>query len=134
MKFLYMLIVMNIGLGVYILIDNSKLFDTKISEPLVKDNAEPSIAYKKEVVDSKKQRQGVVKWFHSEKGFGFIKLENSPDIFVHFRSVLGGNLSEGDKVIFQIEEGQKGLQAFNVRIVNEVSSEDNLSNVPVTVR
>lgn len=60
---------------------------------------------------------GTVKWFNAAKGFGFITRENGEDIFVHFRSIQGKghrSLGEGQKVIFSIAEGDKGLQAVDV--------------------
>ncbi|CZF80578.1 MULTISPECIES: transcription antiterminator/RNA stability regulator CspE [Grimontia] len=60
---------------------------------------------------------GTVKWFNEEKGFGFIQQENGPDVFVHFRAITGEGfktLAEGQKVAFEIEQGQKGPQAANV--------------------
>ena len=61
---------------------------------------------------------GVVKWFNAEKGFGFINQDNGgADVFVHFRSIVGDGyktLNEGQKVSFDTEQGQKGLQAANV--------------------
>lgn len=63
---------------------------------------------------------GTVKWFNSEKGFGFIQPEDgSKDVFVHFRQVNRTGygrveLNEGQKVTFEVEEGQKGPQATNV--------------------
>lgn len=62
---------------------------------------------------------GVVKWFNDDKGYGFIKQDNGgSDVFVHFRAIIGENfrkLVEGQKVSFDIEQGQKGPQAANVR-------------------
>lgn len=61
--------------------------------------------------------QGVVKWFNSTKGFGFIKRESKPDVFVHFKAISGEGyktLNEGDQVEFEIEDGPKGPQAANV--------------------
>lgn len=61
--------------------------------------------------------QGVVKWFNSEKGYGFIRQDNGPDIFVHYTAIQGSgyrSLEEGKKVEFEIVEGQKGKQASNV--------------------
>ncbi len=61
---------------------------------------------------------GTVKWFNAEKGFGFINQDNGgDDVFVHFRSIIGDgykSLNEGQKVSFDTEQGQKGLQAANV--------------------
>jgi len=61
--------------------------------------------------------QGTVKWFNDSKGFGFIEQENGPDVFVHFSSIQSEgfkSLAEGDKVSFDITDGQKGPQAANV--------------------
>jgi len=60
---------------------------------------------------------GTVKWFNAEKGFGFITQENGPDVFVHFSAIQGNgfkSLAEGDKVEFEIVQGQKGPQAADV--------------------
>jgi len=61
--------------------------------------------------------QGTVKWFNENKGFGFIQQESGPDVFVHFSEIQGEgfkNLNEGDKVEFEITEGEKGPKATNV--------------------
>ncbi len=60
---------------------------------------------------------GTVKWFNSEKGFGFIERENGDDVFVHFSSIVGDgykSLEEGQSVDFDIVEGERGAQAANV--------------------
>ena len=63
---------------------------------------------------------GTVKWFNSEKGFGFIEQEDGgKDVFVHFRQInntSGGRVSldEGQKVTFEVGQGEKGPQAENV--------------------
>ncbi|USD66942.1 cold-shock protein [Vibrio sp. SCSIO 43136] len=63
---------------------------------------------------------GTVKWFNEEKGFGFITQENGgADVFVHFRAIQGDGfrtLKEGQKVAFEVEQGQKGPQAANVEV------------------
>lgn len=60
---------------------------------------------------------GTVKWFNEAKGFGFISRENGPDVFVHFRAITGSGfrtLTEGQRVSFELTQGQKGPQAENV--------------------
>lgn len=63
-------------------------------------------------------KTGTVKWFNSEKGFGFIEVEGENDVFVHFSAIQSDsarkNLEEGEKVEFEVEQGPKGLQAANV--------------------
>ncbi|KQL54309.1 cold-shock protein [Heyndrickxia shackletonii] len=62
--------------------------------------------------------QGTVKWFNSEKGFGFIEREGGNDVFVHFSAIQGEgfkSLEEGQKVTFDVEQGQRGEQAANVQ-------------------
>src|SRR5699024_10463070 len=61
--------------------------------------------------------EGTVKWFNAEKGFGFIEQEAGDDVFVHFSAIQADGyktLEEGQKVTFEIEEGQRGPQAVNV--------------------
>ena len=60
---------------------------------------------------------GTVKWFNDAKGFGFIQREGGADVFVHFSAIQSNgfkSLAEGDKVEFEIVDGQKGPQAANV--------------------
>ncbi|QPC84502.1 cold-shock protein [Phototrophicus methaneseepsis] len=62
---------------------------------------------------------GEVKWFNSEKGYGFIKQEDGPDIFVHYSAIQGDgykSLNEGDEVSFIVVEGRKGPQASEVEV------------------
>ena len=64
--------------------------------------------------------QGTVKWFNGDKGYGFIAVEGGPDVFVHFSAITGGgyrSLDEGQKVEFDITQGQKGPQAEHVRVI-----------------
>ena len=69
--------------------------------------------------------QGTVKWFNSEKGFGFIEqADGGNDVFVHFSAIQGDgyrSLNEGDEVEFRVEQGQKGLQAADVRVTSAAS-------------
>jgi len=59
---------------------------------------------------------GTIKWYNAQKGFGFIEVDGQNDIFIHRSQVPEGlYLNEGDKVTFDVEEGQKGPQAVNVK-------------------
>jgi CspA family cold shock protein len=61
---------------------------------------------------------GTVKWFNAEKGYGFISQSDGADVFVHHTAILMNgyrSLEEGQAVEFDVTEGQKGLQAANVR-------------------
>jgi CspA family cold shock protein len=64
---------------------------------------------------------GTVKWFNSDKGFGFIEQKSGPDVFVHFKSITnsGGykSLDEGQNVQFSVSQGPKGPQAENVSVI-----------------
>jgi len=64
---------------------------------------------------------GTVKWFNSEKGFGFITQDDGgDDVFAHFKAIQSEGfkkLTEGQKVEFEVEQGQKGLQAANIRVI-----------------
>ena len=62
---------------------------------------------------------GKVKWFNGQKGYGFIEQEGGKDVFVHVNSLAPGvsSLSENQTVEFEVEQGQKGPQAVNVRPV-----------------
>jgi CspA family cold shock protein len=60
---------------------------------------------------------GTVKWFNAEKGFGFIEVENGNDVFVHFSAIEGDgykSLDEGQRVQFNVTQGNRGPQAENV--------------------
>ncbi len=64
--------------------------------------------------------KGTVKWFNSEKGYGFIKTEEGKDVFVHFSAIVADgfkSLEEGQNVSFDIEEGNRGPQASNVVVL-----------------
>ncbi|HZD00051.1 MAG TPA: cold-shock protein [Actinomycetes bacterium] len=64
---------------------------------------------------------GTVKWFNADKGYGFIASEGSGDVFVHFTAIQATgyrSLSEGQVVEFDVEQGRKGAQAANVRVLD----------------
>jgi CspA family cold shock protein len=64
---------------------------------------------------------GTVKWFNGDKGFGFIQRQNGEDVFVHFNAIKSEGyrtLREGQRVEFTVTQGQKGLQAEDVTIVD----------------
>lgn len=63
---------------------------------------------------------GTVKWFNSEKGFGFITAEDGKDVFAHFSQIKSEgykSLEEGQKVSFDVAQGQKGPQAENIMAI-----------------
>ncbi|HTY71439.1 MAG TPA: cold-shock protein [Actinomycetes bacterium] len=65
--------------------------------------------------------QGVVKWFNSEKGYGFIQVDNGPDVFVHYSAIQSDGyrtLEQDQRVEFEISQGQKGPQADLVRVIS----------------
>jgi CspA family cold shock protein len=64
--------------------------------------------------------QGTVKWFNGDKGYGLIAVDGGQDVFVHFSAITGSgyrSLQEGQKVEFDITQGQKGPQAENVKVI-----------------
>ena len=68
-------------------------------------------------VNMMSKTNGTVKWFNETKGFGFIEREDGPDVFVHFSAIQGDGfktLADGQKVEFDVTDGQKGPQAENV--------------------
>lgn len=64
--------------------------------------------------DSKEE--GTVKWFDSQKNFGFIGREGKDDVFVHANALEGISITEGDRVKFNVEQGEKGPSAVNVEL------------------
>jgi len=78
--------------------------------------AEPSC--KKRNKELRQLAEGTVKWFSNEKGYGFIEREGGDDVFVHFSAItMDGykSLTEGQRVSFEVVQGEKGLQAANVQ-------------------
>jgi CspA family cold shock protein len=78
----------------------------------------PKERMKKQELQAMSERMnGEVKWFNAEKGYGFIKQTEGPDVFVHYSAIQGDgyrSLNEGDKVEFTIVDGRKGKQAEEV--------------------
>ena len=63
------------------------------------------------------REQGTVKWFNSEKGYGFISRDSGDDVFVHHSAIQANgfkSLNEGDRIEFDVANGPKGLKAENV--------------------
>jgi CspA family cold shock protein len=68
------------------------------------------------------REKGTVKWFNNSKGFGFIQRDSGEDVFVHFKSISATGyktLEEGQRVEFTVTQGQKGLQAEEVTVVDK---------------
>lgn len=87
----------------------------------------PSIARSPSLLDKPKEgrkRNGRVKWFNAKRGYGFIAQDEqgAEDIFVHFSAIRGDgfrSLNAGDRVVFGVEETDKGLRAVNVSVVDK---------------
>lgn len=66
-------------------------------------------------------KNGTVKWYNAQKGFGFIEVEGEKDVFIHSSAIQANDsirsLDEGQRVQFETEKGPKGLQAVNISIV-----------------
>lgn len=99
-------------------------FSATIASALVSTytDSRNKINYVRNAANSNNSREsGTVKWFNTSKGFGFITRDNGDDVFVHFRSIRGQGhrtLFEGQRVEFDITEGDKGLQAEDVAIAS----------------
>ena len=64
---------------------------------------------------------GTVKWFNESKGYGFITVDDGPDVFAHFRAIVGTGfktLIEGQRVKFEVTQGAKGPQAENIEVID----------------
>ncbi|MRI33442.1 cold-shock protein [Endozoicomonas sp. OPT23] len=64
---------------------------------------------------------GTVKWFNESKGYGFIAQDEGPDVFAHFRAIVGTGfktLVEGQRVKFEVTQGAKGPQAENIEVLD----------------
>jgi len=100
------------------------IFASTITTALVTSNRGKSNSSKiaQNVSNTDNSREsGTVKWFNTSKGFGFITRDAGDDVFVHFRSIRGQGhrtLFEGQRVEFNITEGDKGLQAEDVAIAS----------------
>lgn len=106
-----------ITLGVLIFASSliSALASSNTGRPKAKNNVQNAAN-----IDNSRE-SGTVKWFNTSKGFGFITRDNGDDVFVHFRSIRGQGhrtLFEGQRVEFNITEGDKGLQAEDVAIAS----------------
>ncbi len=65
--------------------------------------------------------KGTVKWFNEKKGFGFLSHDDGTDLFVHYSGIIGNGfktLNEGDRVEFEVEKGDKGPRAVQVRAIS----------------
>jgi CspA family cold shock protein len=75
----------------------------------------------KDLKEGKTVATGKVKWFNSQKGYGFITTDDGEDVFVHYSAIAGSGfrtLDEGQRVSFEVTQGPKGLQAANVSKVS----------------
>lgn len=66
--------------------------------------------------------RGTVKWFNESKGYGFITQDSGPDVFAHFRAIVGSGfrtLAEGQRVQFTVTQGAKGPQAEKIEIIDD---------------
>lgn len=99
-------------------------FLSSVTSALVVSNKHgtKSLINQPKLTKSNKSREtGTVKWFNTNKGFGFITRDNGDDVFVHFRSIRGQGhrtLIEGQRVEFNVTKGEKGLQAEDVAIAS----------------
>jgi CspA family cold shock protein len=93
----------------------------RLAQAIMRRWPRPAVAGAASRTKKVKMAQGTVKWFNGDKGYGFIEVEGGPDVFVHFSAITGGgyrSLNEGQKVEFDITQGQKGPQAENVKVIS----------------
>jgi cold shock protein len=86
-------------------------------QPVISQSATPHRPATGKRIGTMARIEGTVKWFNDAKGFGFISREGGPDVFVHFSAIQSQgfkSLAEGDRVEFEIVQGQKGAQASDV--------------------
>lgn len=77
------------------------------------------------MVDTQKEREGVVKWFDNHKGFGFIEVDGEADAMVHYSDIVMEGfrrLHDGQKVVFDLQQTDKGAKAVNVRPLEDEES------------
>ena len=100
------------------------IFASTIAAALATSNkgeAKPTKTVLNDTNTDNSRESGTVKWFNTSKGFGFITRDAGDDVFVHFRSIRGQGhktLFEGQRVEFNITEGDKGLQAEDVAVAS----------------
>lgn len=89
--------------------------DASKKKLILAENIEIGVSRQKPVIDDEPIKKGTVTFFNDSKGFGFIKVDGTQDsVFVHANRLLE-QIKENDRVIFEVEKGQKGLNAVNVK-------------------
>jgi len=104
---------------------NSEPVPTKNAEVIVQETDIPEAEISIDVDCVDEDQTGVVKWFKSEKGYGFIERDSGSDVFVHYTAIIGEEfktLREGQKVRFCLGEGPKGPQAVQVLVIEDTNA------------